>query len=40
MDVPGLGQHGNSHLIMADINSDAVSSLNQEWIEQTLTERT
>jgi pimeloyl-ACP methyl ester carboxylesterase len=40
MDLPSLGQHGNSHLIMADTNSDAVSSLIQEWIEKTLTERT
>jgi pimeloyl-ACP methyl ester carboxylesterase len=39
MDLPSLGQYGNSHL-MADTNSDVVASLIQEWIEKTLTERT
>jgi pimeloyl-ACP methyl ester carboxylesterase len=38
MHLPALGQPGNSHLMMADSNSDAVSSLVQEWIEKKWTE--
>jgi pimeloyl-ACP methyl ester carboxylesterase len=40
MGLPSLGQRGNSHLMMADANSDAVSALIHEWIEKTLTEHT
>jgi pimeloyl-ACP methyl ester carboxylesterase len=40
MHLPSLGQHGNSHLMMADTNSDTVASLIQEWIEKTLTANT
>ena len=38
MDLPSLGQRGNSHAMMADLNSEAVSALIREWIEKTLTE--
>jgi pimeloyl-ACP methyl ester carboxylesterase len=40
MHLPSLGQRGNSHLMMADTNSDTVASLIQEWIEKTLTATT
>jgi len=36
LDLPGVGLRGNSHLPMADINSDTVASLIREWIEKTL----
>jgi pimeloyl-ACP methyl ester carboxylesterase len=36
MDLPSLGQHGNSHAMMADLNSEAVAALIREWIEKTL----
>lgn len=39
MDLPSLGQRGNSHVMMADLNSEAVSALIREWIEKTLPER-
>jgi pimeloyl-ACP methyl ester carboxylesterase len=35
LDLPTLGQRGNSHLPMADTNSDLVAALIGEWIEQT-----
>src|SRR5260370_8364675 len=38
MDLPSLGQRGNSHAMMADLNSEAVSALIREWIEKTLTQ--
>jgi pimeloyl-ACP methyl ester carboxylesterase len=38
MDLPSLGHHGNSHLMMADLNSEAVASLIQEWIEKAITD--
>jgi hypothetical protein len=38
MDLPSLGQHGNSHLMMADLNSEAVASLIREWIEKAITD--
>jgi pimeloyl-ACP methyl ester carboxylesterase len=40
MDLPSLGQRGNSHAMMADLNSEAVSALIREWIEKTLTTST
>lgn len=40
LDLPSVGVRGNSHLVMADTNSDMVSSLIREWIEKTLDERT
>jgi pimeloyl-ACP methyl ester carboxylesterase len=38
MDLPSLGHHGNSHLMMADLNSEAVASRIREWIEKAITE--
>jgi pimeloyl-ACP methyl ester carboxylesterase len=38
MDLPSFGQRGNSHVMMADLNSEAVSALIREWIDKTLTE--
>jgi pimeloyl-ACP methyl ester carboxylesterase len=35
LDLPSLGQHGNSHLMMADLNSELVSALVREWIGKT-----
>jgi pimeloyl-ACP methyl ester carboxylesterase len=40
MDLPSLGQHGNCHAMMADLNSEAVSALIREWIDKTLAEST
>jgi hypothetical protein len=40
MDLPSLGQHGNSHAMMADLNSEAVSALIRGWIDKALTEGT
>jgi hypothetical protein len=40
MDLPSLGQHGNSHAMMADLNSEAVSALIREWIDKSLAEST
>lgn len=38
MDLPSLGHRGNSHLMMADLNSEAVASLIREWIEKAMTD--
>ena len=35
LDLPAVGLRGNSHLPMADANSDTVAALLREWIEQT-----
>ena len=40
MDLPSLGQRGNTHAMMADLNSEAVSALIREWIDKTLAEGT
>jgi pimeloyl-ACP methyl ester carboxylesterase len=40
MDLPSLGQRGNSHAMMADLNSEAVSALIREWLEKATTENT
>lgn len=40
LDLPGAGLRGNSHLMMADTNSDTVSLLIREWIDNTLAGRT
>jgi hypothetical protein len=37
MDLPSLGHHGNSHLKMADLNSEAVASRIREWIGKAVT---
>jgi hypothetical protein len=37
MDLPSLGHHGNSHLMMADLNSEAVASRIREWIGKAVT---
>jgi pimeloyl-ACP methyl ester carboxylesterase len=36
LDLPGVGLRGNSHLMMADNNSDQVSSLVREWMAKAL----
>jgi pimeloyl-ACP methyl ester carboxylesterase len=38
MDLPSFGHHGNSHLMMADLNSEAVASLIRVWIEKAITD--
>jgi pimeloyl-ACP methyl ester carboxylesterase len=39
MDLPSLGHRGNSHLMMADLNSEAVAALIREWLEKAMTDR-
>jgi hypothetical protein len=34
LDLPAVGLRGNSHLLMADTNSDTVAALIREWIEK------
>ena len=34
LDLPKLGQRGNSHMLMMDRNSDAIAQLIQDWMNQ------
>jgi hypothetical protein len=33
-DLPGLGIHGNGHMLMMDRNSDTIAARIQEWMER------
>lgn len=38
IDLPSRGVRGNTHAMMADLNSQQVSALIRDWIDKTLTE--